>query len=406
MPESADSRRGDVMHTSGWVWHREAVDGDAREDAARLRAVLGHCPTRIAVLDEDGNLVGYNKEFTRLFATPPPLGEPVAQLFEEGQRAMLAEVVARAGTSQHAGAIVTLHSTASTLGEERDLEVLVATLPGEGVRSIGVVMVTDDRTERTRAENERSFVAGEIGEANVRCAIDLTQAAIYHDINNVLTTLTITLGTLRARSHTKDPQAEGLIGELLEAVKHAGEIVARTRRSALTAAPLQESTDARESVERATLVVAPLARRARVAIATHVVNDSRLPLHGSKVIQALTNLLTNSIHAIEEAGHPGRIDITVERSPSDAAVIRVHDDGVGIDPSRLVDSFDVFQTTRAERGGTGLGLAIAREIIETAGGHINVLSTPGRGTEMRIELPVVGDGEERELNDEAEESAQ
>jgi signal transduction histidine kinase len=48
--------------------------------------------------------------------------------------------------------------------------------------------------------------------------------------------------------------------------------------------------------------------------------------------------------------------------------------------------FDPYFTTK--RGGTGLGLAIAKNIVEGLGGTIAVASTPGRGTEIRIDLPI------------------
>jgi signal transduction histidine kinase len=47
--------------------------------------------------------------------------------------------------------------------------------------------------------------------------------------------------------------------------------------------------------------------------------------------------------------------------------------------------FDPYFTTR--RTGTGIGLAISRNIIEGLGGRISVASEPGRGTEVRIEIP-------------------
>src|SRR5207302_10549188 len=108
---------GEPMHSSGWAWYREADAADARDDNARLRAVLGHCPTAIAVLDENGNLVGYNEEFKSLFSTPPPIGGSVAQIFEVGPRAMLAEVVALAGNKQRAGAIISMRTT---VGKEHE----------------------------------------------------------------------------------------------------------------------------------------------------------------------------------------------------------------------------------------------------------------------------------------------
>jgi signal transduction histidine kinase len=48
--------------------------------------------------------------------------------------------------------------------------------------------------------------------------------------------------------------------------------------------------------------------------------------------------------------------------------------------------FDPYFTTR--RTGTGLGLAISRNIVEGLGGAIGVSSQKGRGTEVRIELPL------------------
>jgi signal transduction histidine kinase len=64
----------------------------------------------------------------------------------------------------------------------------------------------------------------------------------------------------------------------------------------------------------------------------------------------------------------------------------VRDRGVGISPEHLGRVFDPYFTTR--RTGTGIGLAISRNIIEGLGGRITVASQPGRGTEVRIELPL------------------
>jgi signal transduction histidine kinase len=70
--------------------------------------------------------------------------------------------------------------------------------------------------------------------------------------------------------------------------------------------------------------------------------------------------------------------------------IVVADDGAGIDATDLTRVFDPYFTTK--RGGTGLGLPIAKNIVEGLGGAINVSSTPGHGTEMRIELPLSSRG--------------
>jgi signal transduction histidine kinase len=252
-------------------------------------------------------------------------------------------------------------------------------------------MAADDRTASDQEEIRRAIVARRVGEANCHRAIDLAQSAVCHDLSNVLAVLTLAVGALRQRSGGGDAQSSALLREIDAAVQHGSSIVARARARSRglvgVVAPSVETSSVRDGVTEALGVVAPLARRGRVIVGSRITADAQVPLAGSELTQVLTNLLTNAVHAIEDAKRPGHIDVTVERAGA-SITIAVRDDGVGIEPSRLVDSFEAFQTTRASSGGTGLGLAIAREIVEGAGGHIDVVSSPGSGTQMRIELPI------------------
>ena len=75
----------------------------------------------------------------------------------------------------------------------------------------------------------------------------------------------------------------------------------------------------------------------------------------------------------------------------DEAVLRVHDDGPGIDPGVRDELFARFargDSSRARQtGGTGLGLAIAKAIVEGHGGHLTVASQPG-DTTFTVRLPL------------------
>ena len=102
--------------------------------------------------------------------------------------------------------------------------------------------------------------------------------------------------------------------------------------------------------------------------------------------QVVTNLLANA-RTHTPAGTT--VTVTVE-SDADAAVLRVHDDGPGIDPELAEDLFSRFARGDASRarqtGGTGLGLAIVKAIVEGHGGTITVASTPG-DTTFTVRLP-------------------
>jgi signal transduction histidine kinase len=102
---------------------------------------------------------------------------------------------------------------------------------------------------------------------------------------------------------------------------------------------------------------------------------------------ALVNILTNAKQAVGGAsGRPSDAIRMITATGGDGrVVIQVRDRGIGISQEDLPRIFDPFFTTRGT--GTGLGLAITRNIIEGLGGTIAVSSTPGRGTDVRIELP-------------------
>ncbi|TAK21362.1 MAG: HAMP domain-containing protein [Chloroflexota bacterium] len=104
--------------------------------------------------------------------------------------------------------------------------------------------------------------------------------------------------------------------------------------------------------------------------------------------QLLSNLVEN---AIRYTAPPGDVIVTVRRL-SDRAVVSVVDTGIGITPehhARIFERFYRVDRARARSlGGSGLGLAIVRRIAEAHGGTVRVESTPGRGSEFIVELPL------------------
>ncbi|WP_417555463.1 sensor histidine kinase [Microbacterium sp.] len=103
--------------------------------------------------------------------------------------------------------------------------------------------------------------------------------------------------------------------------------------------------------------------------------------------QVLANLLANA-----RTHTPAGTTITLSlHTTGDSAVLRVHDDGPGIDPEVRDELFARFARGDASRarktGGTGLGLAIAKAIVEGHGGTIRADSTPG-DTTFTVTLPL------------------
>jgi signal transduction histidine kinase len=101
----------------------------------------------------------------------------------------------------------------------------------------------------------------------------------------------------------------------------------------------------------------------------------------------LLNLIQNAVDAMGKGGslHIAGFDCTKDQEPG--LVIRIVDEGTGIASKDLAHVFEPFFTT-GKHYGTGLGLAICRNLIEGHHGDIQVKSLVGRGTTVRIWLPL------------------
>lgn len=112
--------------------------------------------------------------------------------------------------------------------------------------------------------------------------------------------------------------------------------------------------------------------------------------------QVVTNLVKNAVNYTPK-GKGGSVTVRVEKESSSKIMLSVKDTGIGIDQKDLFHIFEPFyrgDTSRARGIGTGtsgLGLAIVNEIVRLHKGAINIRSTPGTGTEIRISLPSAND---------------
>ncbi|MFO0707474.1 MAG: ATP-binding protein [Nitrospira sp.] len=114
------------------------------------------------------------------------------------------------------------------------------------------------------------------------------------------------------------------------------------------------------------------------------------PLHADRdqLKQVLLNVVHNALDATPMDGAPIEVSaFELLRQDRQGIVIQVRDADAGIAPDTLSRVFEPFFTS-GKRHGTGLGLAICRNIVEGHGGDMHMTSEVGRGTTVRIWLPV------------------
>ena len=104
------------------------------------------------------------------------------------------------------------------------------------------------------------------------------------------------------------------------------------------------------------------------------------------------NLVSNACHAThakrrqDKGGYEPVITLATERAEG-ALIVRIEDNGQGMTPDVVGKIFTPFFTTKSTKEGTGLGLSLSYEILRHHGGTIDVDSTPGVGTTIRLTLP-------------------
>ncbi|MDW7645302.1 MAG: ATP-binding protein [Desulfuromonadales bacterium] len=106
-----------------------------------------------------------------------------------------------------------------------------------------------------------------------------------------------------------------------------------------------------------------------------------------RIEQVVVNLIMNACQALPVRSRAVRVETCYDSSLR-RSMVRVADEGSGIDEENLSHILEPFFTTKRQQGGTGLGLSIAARIVREHQGELTFDSTPGQGTLVTIAFPV------------------
>jgi C4-dicarboxylate-specific signal transduction histidine kinase len=111
----------------------------------------------------------------------------------------------------------------------------------------------------------------------------------------------------------------------------------------------------------------------------------------TQISQVLVNLLSNAADAVAEVNQQRtpRIEVEAEEE-NQSVVVRVRDNGTGVEQDVLPKIFDPFFTTKPEGKGIGLGLSVCHTIIGQHGSELRAQSVLGHGTVFSFALPLAG----------------
>ena len=356
--------------------------------AERLaRSMLEQAAEAIVVCDENEQVIRASEGAKRLTGINP-LHQSFGDAFPLLIDAQFLEATLTGSIASLALGGKVLQGVSATLaradGQQRDLLMSAGPILGDRERVLGCMITLTDVSRLKQVE------------ANLKLAITARDEFLQiaaHELRTPITALRLQIQILQ-RTYSK-----ALSGDIGERVSH--KLDATVRQSERLARLVDElldvsggtKTQLTENLERFDLAssVRDLVERCREEaerFSCHLEYHAGASLVGqwdrSRVEQMLSNIVSNAI----KYGSGKPISVEVDEQ-ADAARIVVRDHGIGIAACNLEKIFKQYgrAVSTEHYGGLGLGLFVAREIVESHGGSISVISEEGKGSAFTVLLP-------------------
>ena len=333
----------------------------------------------LLVVDKSLRVTLVNQAFRKLFGLPEiSLGAPLRDVVRDATVDWLIEETLRTGKVMQSELI----RADSKTNSERDVEISAVPIKDDADLTTGAVVLFHDITQLKQTDKvRRDFVAN-----------------VSHELRTPLSILRGYIETLLDNPQTSDKELSrilrvmerhskrlGLLVDDLLTLAHLESRSAGLQFSAVQLAELFQSVIRdweKKLAEKQLKVVVDLSPDARTIRA----DETRLH-------EVLYNLLDN---ALKYSRENGEIRLRgVQRGPE--IVLSVTDNGIGISKDDLPRIFERFyradKARSRELGGTGLGLAIVKHIAQLHGGRVEAESELGKGTTIRVILPVTWRGD-------------
>jgi len=209
---------------------------------------------------------------------------------------------------------------------------------------------------------------------------------VAHEVKNPINAIVLHLQLLQNKLQQVDPDTRRHV-DIIDSEIHRLDRVVQTLVDFTRPRDLHpETMDLRRLLDEVALLAAPQAEQHRVRLMRELPAGPLLVKVDSDFMkQALLNVVINGVQAMPDGG-----TLTVgARREQELVVTEIRDQGVGIPPEVQEKIFELYFTTRKEKGGSGIGLAQTYQIMQWHHGSVDFESVVGQGTTFRLRLPLV-----------------
>lgn len=257
-----------------------------------------------------------------------------------------------------------------------------------------LLRTTDYQRELIETNNELKNTLNELKETQAQLiqsektnALEYLSAGILHEINNPLN---YSLTALQLAGGLPEAKESALLAEIFEDINE-GMCRIKDIVTDLQTFAHPSPVDKQGAFRLADALKTALNFTSQDAEGVSIINDiaSDHYVVGSKnhIVQVLVNLITNALKATRavEKQRKGELRISSELAGG-RILVKVRDNGTGIEGEILNSIFDPFFTTRDVGEGMGLGLSVSQTIVKAHNGSLRATSQPGEWTEFCFDL--------------------
>ncbi|HWB61248.1 MAG TPA: ATP-binding protein [Chthoniobacteraceae bacterium] len=244
-----------------------------------------------------------------------------------------------------------------------------------------VCVLLDDITEQRKlelkaAQEERS------------ATMDTLAGGVAHEINNKLAPILGFSELLLADARRTGKSSETLqyCSIIRECAIDSSKIISQLLQISRPPTAEKQCCDLREITEQVVAILRFQIRQSEADLSIQTPKEPAwISADAGQIKQVIINLVINSLQAVENR-EKRRVTISVA-AEGEFVALQVEDTGNGIPPEHLKRVFDPFFTTKSFNHGTGLGLSICASIVQRHSGEIQIDSTPGIGTTVKVQIP-------------------
>ncbi|WP_293722595.1 ATP-binding protein [Stappia sp.] len=247
--------------------------------------------------------------------------------------------------------------------------------------------LAEEVREREAAEAELRSMQADLVQAAKMATLGQMSAALSHEFNQPLAAIRSTADNARLFIEREKPErALSGLDRIVGMVERMAEISRILKGFSRRAGTDLKPTAVKPALDEAVMLLSPRLKQSGASLVIDPVDPSIRVLGGHvRLEQVLLNLVANALDAVEGRAD-GLVRVEVRTLEDGNVVIRVADNGPGIDADVMARVFDPFFTTKDVGKGLGLGLSIAYKIVHDFSGTLVAGAAPEGGAEFTVRL--------------------